>query len=105
MKPWANTNSIVVADSYYASVQAALHLWTIGLQFIGTFKTAKREFSMAYLGGRVMGDGRGDQRGVVSKDLAFEASLLAFCWVDMERCYFISTCSSLTPGPLCIGKR
>ena len=105
VKPWANTNSIVVADSYYASVQAALRLWSIGLRFIGTVKTATREFPMPYLAGRVMGDGRGDRHGVVSKDLASGATMLAFCWVDRERRYFISTCSSLAPGPMCVRKR
>jgi Transposase IS4 len=105
VKPWGNTNSIVVADSYYASVQAALRMWTIGLRFIGTVKTATREFPMAYLSGRTMGDGRGDRHGVVSRDLASGATMLAFCWVDRERRYFISTCSSLAPGPPCVRKR
>jgi hypothetical protein len=37
---WANTNIIVVADSYFASVQAALRLYRVGMRFIGTVKTA-----------------------------------------------------------------
>ena len=105
VKAWANTNSIVVADSYYASVQAALRLWAIGLRFIGTVKTAVKEFPMAYLSGRPMNDGRGDRHGVVSRDLTTGASMLAYCWVDRERRYFITTCSSLAPGPMCIRKR
>ena len=105
VKAWANTNSIVVADSYYASVQAALRLWAIGLRFIGTVKTAVKEFPMAYLSGRPMNDGRGDRHGVVSRDLTTGASMLAYCWVDRERRYFITTCSSLAPGPMCIQKR
>jgi Transposase IS4 len=105
VRPWGNTGCVVVADSYYASVQAALRLWSIGLRFIGTVKTAHREFPMAYLSARVMNDGRGDRYGVLSKDLTSGASLLAYCWVDRERRYFISTCSSLAPGPLCVRKR
>ena len=38
VQPWANTGAIVVADSYFASVQAALRLREIGLHFIGTIK-------------------------------------------------------------------
>jgi Transposase IS4 len=105
VKPWANTNSIVVADSYYASVQAALRLWTIGLRFIGTIKTATREFPMAHLSSKVMADGRGDRYGVVSRDLPTGASMMAYCWVDRDRRYFITTCSSLSPGPPCCRKR
>ena len=60
---------------------------------------------MAYLSGRPMNDGRGDRHGVVSRDLTTGASMLAYCWVDRERRYFISTCSSLAPGPLCVRKR
>jgi ribosomal protein L37AE/L43A len=104
VKPWGNTNSVVVADSYYASVQAAIRLWSIGLRFIGTIKTATREFPMAFLGSKVMADGRGDRFGLVSKD-ASGVSLLSFCWVDRDRRYFISTCSSLAPGPKCVRKR
>ena len=85
VKPWANTNSIVVADSYYASVQASLRLYSIGLRFIGTVKTSTREFPMAYLASRIMNDGRGDRHGVLSKDLQTGALMLAYCWVDRER--------------------
>ena len=50
VKPWANTNSIVVADSYFASFQAALRLKKIGLRFIGVMKSVTKEYPMAYLG-------------------------------------------------------
>ena len=105
VKPWANTDSIVVGDSYFASVQAALRLKSIGLRFIGTVKTATREFPMAYLGNKVMAQGRGDCHGVVSQDEASGTNLLAFCWIDRDRRYFISTCSSLADGPLCLRER
>ena len=60
---------------------------------------------MAYLSSTPMNDGRGDRHGVLCHDLPSGASLLAYCWVDRERRYFISTCSSLSPGPLCIRRR
>ena len=104
MRPWGNTDSVVVADSYYASVQAAVRLMSIGLRFIGTVKTATREFPMAYLGSKIMAHGRGDRYGLISKDPS-GTSLLAYCWIDRECRYFISTCSSLAAGPHCIRKR
>jgi hypothetical protein len=102
VKPWANTNSIVVADSYFASVQAALRLKKIGLRFIGTVKTATKEFPMAYLGRYQLDGGKGDRHGVICRDEESGTDFLAFVWVDRDRRYFISTCSSLAAGPPCI---
>lgn len=38
-----------MADSYFALVQAALHLKDMGLHFIGVVKTAHKGFPMHYL--------------------------------------------------------
>jgi len=105
VKAWAQTYCIVVADSYYASVQAALRLKTIGLHFIGTVKTATREYPMAYLSSRIMAGGKGERHGVLSTDVASGTALMAFCWVDRDRRYFIPTCSSLAMGPPCVRRR
>ena len=102
MKAWAHTDCIVVADSYFASVQAAILLKTIGLRFIGTVKTATKEYPMAYLSSRIMAGGKGERHGVLSTDAASGTKLLAFCWVDRDRRYFISTCSSLANGAPCV---
>ena len=40
--PWANTDRIVCAGSYFASVTAAEKLWEHGLRFIGVIKTTTR---------------------------------------------------------------
>jgi hypothetical protein len=87
-----------LADSYFASVQAAIRLYSIGLRFIGTVKTATKEFPISYLGNCVMAEGRGDRRGLLSRNDTDPCSLLAYCWVDRDRRYFIATCSSLAPG-------
>ena len=105
VRPWANTNATVVADSYFASVQAALRLKSIGLRFIGTVKTATKEFPMAYLGSYVLEGGKGDRHGIVSHDAATDTDLLAFVWVDRDRRYLISTTSSLAAGRPCFRKR
>ena len=49
MMPWAKTDRIICADSYFASFSADEELWNNGLWFIGIIKTATRKFLMAYL--------------------------------------------------------
>jgi Transposase IS4 len=101
----AHSNCIVVADSYYASVQAALRLKTIGMRFIGTIKTATKGFPMRALASKVLVEGKGARFGLLSTDHESGTDLLAFVSIDRDRCYFISTCSSLTPGNPCIRHR
>jgi ribosomal protein L37AE/L43A len=105
VRPWAYTNATVVADSYFASVQAAIRLKQIGLRFIGTVKTATKQFPMSYLGNYELQGGRGDRHGVFSRDRESGTNLMAFVWVDRERRYFIASTSSLSAGPPCIRKR
>ena len=97
VEPWANTNRVVVGDSYFASVQAAIRLFQIGLRFIGVIKTATAGYPMAYLGRKELPEGKGDRHGVITVDDA-GCQLLAFVWSDRDRRYFISTCSSLAAG-------
>jgi Transposase IS4 len=49
ISPWAGSNRIVCGDSYFASVEAATHLRSLGLHFIGVVKTATRKFQIRYL--------------------------------------------------------
>ena len=42
VKQFATTDAVVVADSYFASVSAAIGLKEIGLRFIGVAKTATK---------------------------------------------------------------
>ena len=105
VKPWAHTGAVVVADSYFASVQAALRLASIGLRFIGVIKTATREYPMHYLGHYVLEGGRGDQKALLSHDTASGTDLMVFVWVDRDRRYFISTASSIANGLPCIQAR
>ena len=58
---------------------------TTGLRFIGTIKTATKEFPMQYLGSRIMATGRGDRHGLVSHDKEAGVTLLAFFgWIETE---------------------
>ena len=94
--PWEHSGRVVAADSYFASVPCALALHEMGLRFIGVVKTATREFPMRYLS-TVELPQKGDYKGVVNID-DNGYKLLAFVWVDRERRYFISNCSSISPG-------
>jgi Transposase IS4 len=98
VKAFANTDRVVVADSYFASVGAAIRLKEIGLRFIGVVKTATREYPMQYLGSIELPGGKGSRKGVLTTDEATGTQLLAFVWVDRDRRYFISTASSLEEG-------
>jgi hypothetical protein len=95
--PWARTDRIVCADSYFASVSTLKELKRIGLRFIGVVKTATRQFPQAYLSTLEMRQ-RGERRGLVARDENGTPSMLAFCWMDRDRRYFISSASSLQPG-------
>jgi hypothetical protein len=95
--PWARTDRIVCADSYFASVGTLKELKRIGLRFIGVVKTATKQFPQAYLSNLEMRV-RGERRGVIARDENGTPSMLAFCWMDRDRRYFISSASSLQPG-------
>jgi hypothetical protein len=95
--PWARTDMIVCADSYFASVGALQELKRHGLRFIGVVKTATRQYPQSFLSNLEMAN-RGDRNGLVAKDVNGSPSMLAFCWMDRDRRYFIASASSLQPG-------
>ena len=99
VRPWANTDRVVVADSFFASVGAAVRLSDqYGLRFIGVVKTATKGYPMNLLGNVVLPQGKGDHYGVMAKDEESGKSILAWVWCDRDRRYFVSSCSSLSPG-------
>ena len=96
--PWAHTNRIVCADSYFASVPAAKLLSRYGTRFIGVVKTATRNYPMSYLQSVELNQ-RGDRKGLISFGvLPGDPTMLAFVWMDRQRRYFIATASSLEAG-------
>ena len=94
--PWAFTDRIVCSDSYFSSVQSAEAMKDLGLNYIGAVKTATRRFPMRALSTATIGN-RGDHLSYVHRENE-KSSLMAVCWVDRDRHYFISTCSSTAPG-------
>jgi Transposase IS4 len=102
VSPWAFSDRLVCADSYFASVVAVEELRTMKLRFIGVVKTATRRYPMQYLASRRL-HARGDRMGVVHKDMETGIpDMLAFVWMDRERRYFVASAGSLTAGdPYC----
>ena len=96
--PWGYSDRIVVGDSYFASVPAAIRCYKIGLRFIGVLKTAIREHPMDYLSHVVMPAGKGDRHGLYTVDEETGCRLLAFIWCDRDRRYFITTCLNIQDG-------
>ena len=100
MRPLANSDRVIVADSYFASVQAAKTLFAMGLRFIGTVKTATKAFPMHYLQRVLLPGGKGDHRALLSKDQETGMVMMSFVWADRDCMYFIATCSSSAPGSI-----
>ena len=63
--PWANSDRVVCAESYFASVGAAEELKRIGLRFIGVVKTATRRYPHNALS-RIELQQHGDFKGLTS---------------------------------------
>jgi Transposase IS4 len=95
--PWAMTGRIVAANSCFASVESAEEVHKAGLRFIGVFKTGTRRYPMYKLS-RIEFGSRGDRIGLLSLNEAKEPWIMEFTWVDRDRRYFVSTCSTLAPG-------
>ncbi len=53
---------------------------------------------MDYLAKIELPGGKGSRVGVLTKDEATDTNLMAVCWVDRDRRYYISSCSSLEEG-------
>ena len=95
VKPWYNSNRIVCADSYFASVSTCVEMARLGMRFIGVVKTATKKYPQAYLSSLPMND-RGEWKGV--NTIINGTSLYAFVLVDRNRRYFITNTSSLCHG-------
>ncbi len=102
--PWSNTNRVVCADSYFASVTTAEELHKIGLRFIGVVKTATRKFPMACLSRKELTN-RGDRFALIHKGREHQEGenhhcfdLLAYVWMERDRRYFIASAGSMQEG-------
>ncbi|KAG7341012.1 transposase IS4 [Nitzschia inconspicua] len=97
VESWARTDRFVCGDSFFASVATAKELKSMGLRFIGVVKTASSHYPMTWLSSVELSN-RGDHKGLVHLDNDGNPDMMAFVWVDRERRYFISNCSSLVEG-------
>ena len=83
VSPWFHSGRLVVGDSYFASVPAALAMHAVGLRFIGPVKTATKQFPLQYLQTHELTN-RGNHKGVVNSNLETGDKLMDFVWVDRE---------------------
>jgi Transposase IS4 len=97
VKPWyGKGNRIVCVDSYFASVEAALHLKARGLRFIGVVKTATSRYPKKLIQAKVL-PSRGEWKSVVHRKDG-EVAAMALVLVDEEGRYLISTAASAVEG-------
>ena len=95
---WANTDRIVCADSYFASVTASGELWKHGLRFIGVIKTATRKVPIVYLS-NIEFHNRVYMNGLLTSPLDRTKPVLGdFFWMDRNMRYFILTGGSMKKG-------
>jgi hypothetical protein len=99
VSPWVRTGRVIAADSYFASVKAARELFKMGLRFVGVVKTATKQYPMDALS-RVQFTSQRMWKGLIHKggEMADDPDVLAFCWVDTNRRYFVTTASSIAPA-------
>jgi hypothetical protein len=91
---------IVCADSYFASVQAAVELAKKGFHFIGVVKMATKLFPKDFLSSvqlKTWGSCIG-VKATTNTNEDGEVDLLAFVFCDRNRQHFISSRSNISPG-------
>jgi hypothetical protein len=98
LRPWFGAGDrIICADSYFASYEATQHLQERGLRFIGTVKTATKQYPMRLLRAKPISN-RGRWLSFANENANGDVSVMALVWVDRERRYFIASASSAIAG-------
>jgi len=95
--PWAGTQRVACADSYFPSVTAATELLAMRLRFIGAVKTATRGYPMSALSTQEV-DTLGDHATFTHSTPEGTVKMMALMWVDRERLYFVLSTSTSRPG-------
>jgi Transposase IS4 len=104
VRPWyGKEDRIVCADSYFASVEAALRLQARGVRSTGQVKTATSSYPMKLPQSKVL-PSRGDWKSYVHRRNSKTAAM-AMEWDDRGRRYFISTSSCVVEGAICCRTR
>jgi Transposase IS4 len=97
VRPWYRKGDrIVCADSYFSSVEAAMHLSASGLCFIGVVETVTYSYPMTLMQEKVL-PCRGECKSFVHRKDG-EVALMALVWADRERRYFFSMAASAVVG-------
>ena len=94
--PWGDKERILIADSYFAFIDAAEALLKNNLKFIGVLKTATSRFPVKYFGQQEMF--RKGSFNYLSSTLIANGetkTVVAVCWLDCKRRYFVATTGRL----------
>ena len=90
-KPWFFSGRLIVGDSAFASVEAAVAIHSKGLEFTGLVKTASRKFPKKFLSEIVL-PAKGDHAVCIANPNA-STRLLAVAWNGgKKRKLLVSTC-------------
>lgn len=92
LRPWSSRPRIVCADSFFASVEAALCLLEIGVFFIGVIKNATAEYPLSFFDGQEMYN-KGEWITLFSSEEKDGETydIAAVCWCDRHRRHFVAT--------------
>lgn len=95
--PYRDPNQwrIVVADSAFASVTAAVSFYKHSFWFMGLVKTATRLFPKAYLNQQPCERG---EHVTATARVGGEVNVMGVKWQDKTTKFFVGTCSSNAPG-------
>ena len=104
-EPWHHSGRLVTANTYFASVEAALAMKEKGLTFIGNVKQCSRRFPMEFLGNTTL-PRRGSRAVLASIDEETgKTELVAISWVDRNRRFFVTTTCGIGEGEEVFRKR
>jgi hypothetical protein len=97
-RPWHHSGSLLIGNTYFASIKAALMAKDVGFFFIGNVKQCSRRFPMEVLGNATLPT-RGSQSVLaLISDETGKTELVAIAWVNHNRCFFVATMCGLGAG-------
>ena len=82
---WHHSDHLIMANTYFTSVEAALGMKEQGLTFIGNVKQTSRQFPMEFLGNTTLSR-RGSRAVLMSVDQETgKTKIIAISWVDRNQ--------------------
>ena len=91
-RPWCGYSRLCCADSYFASVDAAISLLRMGMGFTGVVKNGTKEYPVSFFNSYPLYE-KGDWVTLFATETidGVDMDIAALCWVDRHRRQFVST--------------